>query len=274
MLRKLKRFVKEKHQFRTHYCLECKQQKPCQLLSWERCCSCYYWQEREKSQEYLSLEKILTDKQKEQEKRIQQLKLLREYSGCPQCGSKSVDAYELYENNKLVCQSCLVKETGQSSSPISFCQQERWYQKCWGINLNEWLNNYGRSPINANCARKWLKNKQHLNNCVCLEQEAQEIYQLFTKSLREVEEKLKKCSCKTSQKTRIDSDYYAYCEKCEKSIVAASKKRVIKNRNDPKFWGLEMKERILCGECLNKLVAKMPASKKYTFNKYVKRYGF
>ena len=49
-----------------------------------------------------------------------QLKLLREYGGCSQCGRKEVDAYELYEDNKLVCQPCLAQRTGSSTSPISF----------------------------------------------------------------------------------------------------------------------------------------------------------
>ena len=70
-------------------------------------------------------EKVLADRQKELESRIQQLKLLQKYSGCPQCRSKSIDAYELYENNKLVCQPCLVRKTGSSTSPISFCKQSR-----------------------------------------------------------------------------------------------------------------------------------------------------
>lgn len=90
-------------------------------------------------------------------------------------------------------------------------------------------------PVNAECARKWLKDKEHLKNCACLEEEAREIYELFTGSLRESEEKLKNCACKKSEKVRINNDYFARCEKCEKNIVVASKKRVIKNRNDPKF---------------------------------------
>jgi hypothetical protein len=118
-----------KHQIRTHYCLECKQKKPCKLLSSEKCCFCFYHQEREKSQEYSTYEKVLADRQKELESRIQQLKLLREYSSCSQCESKQVDAFELYENNKLVCQPCLAKKTSQSSSPISFEEQSKWYQK-------------------------------------------------------------------------------------------------------------------------------------------------
>lgn len=86
-----------------------------------------------------------------------------------------------------------------------------------------------------------------------------------------MEEKIKNCSCETSEKVRVINDYYVWCEKCKKGIAAASKKRVIKNRNDPRFWGLEVKEKFLCGDCLKNLVEQMPISKKYTFNKYVKR---
>ena len=64
------------------------------------------------------------------------------------------------------------------------------------------------------------------------------------------------------------------CYICGKELKGASKKGVIKNRNNPSFWGLECKEKVLCGNCLNKLVTQMPTNKKYTFNKYVKRYNF
>jgi len=53
-----------------------------------------------------------------------------------------------------------------------------------------------------------------------------------------------------SEKVRVGSDYYAWCESCDKTIEVASKKRVVKNRNDPKFWGLNIKEKVLCGNCL------------------------
>jgi len=97
------------------------------------------------------------------------------------------------------------------------------------------LDTYNCLPVNAECARKWLKNKQHLNNCACLEQAAKETYELFANSLREMEEKLRKCACEASEKVRVNSDDYAWCESCEETISVASKKRVIKNRNDPKF---------------------------------------
>jgi RNA polymerase-binding transcription factor DksA len=97
------------------------------------------------------------------------------------------------------------------------------------------LNNYQCLPVNKKCANKWRENPEHLKNCACLETEAQESYLLFSNSLQKSKEKLKECACETSPKVRISSDNYAWCEKCETSIPVASKKRVIKNRNDPKF---------------------------------------
>lgn len=116
-----------------------------------------------------------------------------------------------------------------------------------------------------------MKDKEHLKKCDCLEQEAKEYYLLFSNSLKKIEEKLKDCQCEISPKIRVGGDNWTWCERCETGIPAASKKRVVKNRNDPRFWGLEIKEKILCLNCLQKFQAKMPVSKKYTFNKYLKR---
>jgi hypothetical protein len=46
---------------------------------------------------------------------------------------------------------------------------------------------------------------------------------------------------------------------------------VIKNRNNPAFWGLEVKEKVLCVGCLEKLIEKMPKRKQYLFSEYKKR---
>ena len=103
------------------------------------------------------------------------------------------------------------------------------------------MENYGCLPVNANCARKWIKDKGHLpNNCDCLEVEAQETYELFANSLWEMGEKIKGCQCEISNKPRTpyyDSDNYGYtyCEKCEERIAGAGKHGVIKNRNNPSF---------------------------------------
>lgn len=114
------------------------------------------------------------------------------------------------------------------------------------------MENFAQLPVNKNCAEQWLKDSKHCDNCQCLEQEVREIYLLFTNSLKEIEEKIKECSCEISEKVRVGSDYYAWCEKCEGNIAVASKKRVVKNRNDPRFWGVRSSYKMLCLECIGK----------------------
>ena len=138
----LKENNQQKHQFKSYYCARCRQVKPCQLLTgwsseWKSyCCSCYYEGERDRGAEYSSLEKVLESKREEKQNKIRQLQLLKSYSGCKWCKSLAVDAYSLYEKNKLVCQSCLMKKEGGSSIPISFLGQGKWYKKRWGVDIN------------------------------------------------------------------------------------------------------------------------------------------
>ena len=277
-----KEYNKGKNLFRSYYCSSCKQTKPCGVLGiGNYCCACYLQREQSEAQEYSNYRSVYQQKLKEKKENDKQLLLLKNYQGCKVCGSLEVDAYELYENSRLVCQPCLVKKTGGSSSPISFSGKQKWYKKFWKVDLKEWLEkdkqsfvgdqNFSQLPVNVDCARKWLKDRNHLNNCRCLEIEAQKLVEMFSNSLKECQDKLKKCSCKTSEKVRVDSDYYAWCDKCEESIPVASKKRVIKNRNDPRFWGLNIKEKVLCLNCLQKFQEKMPISKRYMLNKYLKR---
>lgn len=79
-----------------------------------------------------------------------------------------------------------------------------------------------------------------------------------------------RCYCREIKKPKSKREI-AWCQKCEKAITPASKKGVIKNRNDARFWGLKIKERVLCGDCLKQYQPLMPARKKYAFNDYQKR---
>jgi hypothetical protein len=268
---------KQKNQFKSYYCFGCKQKKPCQLLTgWDNkwknyCCWCYYQSEQERGEEYSSYEKFFASKKQEQKARFQQFQLLKNYSGCKTCGSLEVDAYSLYHESRLFCQPCLLKKENGASSPLSFLEQQKWFRKHWLINLTEWLENFLRLPVNKNCAKMWWADKQRLNNCDCLEAETKETYLLFTNSLKRIETQLKDCKCVTSKKVRVSSDYYVRCEICGATVPVASKKRVIKNRNDPKFWGLNIPLKILCLNCLKLFCGEMPVSKKYVFNKYLRR---
>jgi hypothetical protein len=272
-----KEYNKKKHQFKSYYCFGCKQVKPCGVLTslssdWQSyCCPCYFQKKQTETQEHSDYQLVYQQRVKEKKEHDRQLLLLRDYLGCRDCRSKEVDAYCLYSESWLVCQPCLVKKEGGSSSPISFLEKVKWYKKQWKLDLKEWLKEFSQLPVNKNCAEKWLKDKNHLNNCQCLEKEALKLVEMFSNSLKEYQEKLKECKCVKSEKFRVSDDDYAWCEICEGTIYAASKKRVIKNRNDPRFWGLSIKEKVLCLECLKKFREKMPVSKKYMLNKYLKR---
>ncbi|KLL05222.1 MAG: hypothetical protein MRERV_3c030 [Mycoplasmataceae bacterium RV_VA103A] len=235
------------------------------------CCLCYYQNQQKRNQEYSTYQQVYQQKFAERQKNNQQLQLLKKYLGCKKCGSLAVDAYSLYENSQLICQPCRMKKEGGSSSPISFLEQGKWFKRFWKIDLVEWLENYGCLPVNNNCADEWLRDKGHLENCRCLEAEARKLYSLVKDNLRRYQEKLKDCQCKISEKVRVDDDHWTSCESCGEGLAVASKKRVIRNRNDPKFWGINVREKVLCGNCLTNYQNKMPANKKYTFRKYLKR---
>jgi hypothetical protein len=170
----------------------------------------------------------------------------------------------------LICQPCLARKEGSSSSPISFWEWQKWFKRLWKIDLREWLEKFQCLPVNADCAREWAKDRNHLASCQCLEIEAEKHYSLVNENLKVSRTKFRECQCVKSKKVRVSGDYYAWCDICEEGIKAASKKRVVKNRNDPRFWGLEVSEKILCGDCLVRFRVKMPAKRRAKFTEYRK----
>lgn len=64
----------------------------------------------------------------------------------------------------------------------------------------------------------------------------------------------------------------ANCYLCFKELKSASKKRVIKNRNNPGFWGIGSVYKILCLECIGReFYRRMSSGKRKTFKKYLRR---
>jgi len=62
------------------------------------------------------------------------------------------------------------------------------------------------------------------------------------------------------------------CYLCFKELKGASKKGVIKNRNNPGFWGIGSVYKILCLKCIGKeFYNRLNSSKKKTWRKYLKR---
>ncbi|MCE8164133.1 MAG: hypothetical protein I3273_07875 [Candidatus Moeniiplasma glomeromycotorum] len=260
---------KQKHLFKSYYCSDCKQTKPCQLFAKQECCNCVYQIEREKFQEYISYEKILTNKQRERQETLQELKQLRiwkEQKKCSYCGKKTIQKDWLLRG-ELVCLKC-----SKGHSEMCWSSQQKWYQKWWKINLEEWLEKYPRLPVNKNCAELWVKDKEHLKSCQCLEREAKKLSELFTGSLQRSQELLKKCVCEKSEKLRVGNDYFSECERCGESIEVASKKRVIRNRNDVRFWGIESKWKVLCLGCIGRRFYKrMVDWQRKKFREYLRR---
>jgi len=235
-----------KHLFRTIYCLDCQQVKTCGKVNGEYCCRCAYQNQLARWANYLTYEKALTYEKKWREEHQRDLYRLAK-------GESLEDRVELADLKKF------------------------YRQKSWGLDLEEWLREKRVLPIDSQCAEQWRKDKRHLpEKCGCLARKAQENYLFFTECLKRDRERLKECQCETSEKVRVDyidseGSGWTYCEKCEERIGSAGHHGVIKNRNDPKFWGLNTKEKVLCGFCLGNLIESMPRRKKYLFWEYGKR---
>ena len=66
--------------------------------------------------------------------------------------------------------------------------------------------------------------------------------------------------------------YLTNCYLCSKELRGAGKHGVIKNRNNPNFWGVGSAYKILCLECIGKeFYNRFSSGKRKTFRKYLKR---
>ena len=64
----------------------------------------------------------------------------------------------------------------------------------------------------------------------------------------------------------------ASCYLCFKELKGASKKGIVKNRNNPNFWGIGSNYKILCLKCIGKeFYNRLSGSKKKTWRKYLGR---
>jgi len=64
----------------------------------------------------------------------------------------------------------------------------------------------------------------------------------------------------------------ASCYLCSKESKGASKKGVVKNRNNPSFWGIKSEWKILCLKCLGKkFYGRMSERKKKVWREYARR---
>ena len=74
-------------------------------------------------------------------------------------------------------------------------------------------------------------------------------------------------------KAKVNQEYYkASCYLCSKELKGAGKHGVVKNRNNPNFWGVGSVYKILCLRCIGKeFYKRLSSSKKKTWRKYLKR---
>lgn len=86
-------------------------------------------------------------------------------------------------------------------------------------------------------------------------------------------ELVRKRTKRTEEPPKPNKPYdWANCYLCGKELRGAGKHGVVKNRNNPGFWGLSIKEKVLCLNCLQKFQEKMSQRKKYLLVEYLKRY--
>ena len=66
--------------------------------------------------------------------------------------------------------------------------------------------------------------------------------------------------------------YLCSCYLCGKELKGAGKHGVVKNRNNPRFWGIGSVYKILCLECIGReFYRRLNSSKKKTWRKYLGR---
>ena len=78
---------------------------------------------------------------------------------------------------------------------------------------------------------------------------------------------------RTEEPVKPNKPYdWANCYLCGKELKGAGKTGKIKNRNDPKFWGISSEFKILCLNCLERrYYTRMVGEKKKMLRKYLRR---
>ena len=86
-------------------------------------------------------------------------------------------------------------------------------------------------------------------------------------------ELVRKRTKRTEKTIKPNKPYYlTNCYLCFKELKGAGKHGVVKNRNNPNFWGIGSVYKILCLECIGKkFYNRLNSSKKKTWRKYLKR---
>ena len=86
-------------------------------------------------------------------------------------------------------------------------------------------------------------------------------------------ELIRKRAKRSKEQVKPNKPYYlTNCYLCFKELKGAGKHGVVKNRNDPKFWGVSSSYKILCLRCVGReFYKRMSSGKKKTWRKYLRR---
>ena len=86
-------------------------------------------------------------------------------------------------------------------------------------------------------------------------------------------ELVRKRTKRNEEPTRSNLPYnLANCYLCSKKLVGAGKHGVVKNRNNPSFWGVSSSYKILCLECLGKkFYNRLVDWQRKKFREYIRR---
>jgi hypothetical protein len=86
-------------------------------------------------------------------------------------------------------------------------------------------------------------------------------------------ELVRKRAKRTEEPVKPNRTYdLARCYLCSKELKGQSKHSRIKNRNNPKFWGIGSVYKIMCLECIGKeFYKRMSNEKRKSYRKYLKR---
>jgi len=86
-------------------------------------------------------------------------------------------------------------------------------------------------------------------------------------------ELVRKRSKRTEEPVKPNCPYdLANCYLCSKELRGAGKHGIIKNRNNPNFWGIGSVYKILCLKCIGKeFYNRLTSQQKKKFREYVRR---
>lgn len=86
-------------------------------------------------------------------------------------------------------------------------------------------------------------------------------------------ELVRKRTKRTGEPVKPNKPYdWAGCYLCGKELKGASKKGVVKNRNNPQFWGVSSVYKILCLECMGrKFYRRMVDWQRKKYREYIRR---